>query len=56
MDSILASPQAAPGSILGVPNIFIRDNFTLGKIIDVVEIYRQHALLRQLAVQRELNS
>ena len=45
MDSILASRLAAPGSILGVPKIFSE------KIIDVVEIYQQCALLRQWTVQ-----
>ena len=45
MDSILASHPAAPGSILGVPKIFSE------KILDVVEIYRQRALLRQWTVQ-----
>ena len=40
MDSILASHPAAPGSILGVPKIF-SEIISLGKIIDVVEIYRQ---------------
>ena len=43
MDSILASHPAAPGSILGVPKIF--------SDLDVVEIYRQRALLRQWTVQ-----
>ena len=45
VDSILASRPAAPGSILGVPNIFSE------KILDVVEIYRQRVLLRQWTVQ-----
>ena len=39
VDIILASRPAAPGSILSVPKIFLE------KILDVVEIYRQHALL-----------
>ena len=46
VDSILASRPAAPGSILGVPKIFS------DKILDVLEIYRQHALLRQWTVQK----
>ena len=41
VDSILASRPAALGSILGVPKIFS------WKILDVVEIYQQRALLRQ---------
>ena len=45
MDSILASRPAAPGLILGIPKIFSE------KILDVVEIYRQRALLRQWTVQ-----
>ena len=45
LNSILASRPAAPGSILGVPKIFS------DKILDVVEIYRQRALLRQWTVQ-----
>ena len=40
VDSILASHPAAPGSILGVPKIF-SEIISLGKILDVVEIYRQ---------------
>ena len=44
MDSILASRPAAPGLILGVPKIFS------DKILDVIEIYRQRALLRQWTV------
>ena len=43
VDSILASHPAAPGSILSVPKIF--------SDLDVVEIYRQRALLRQWKVQ-----
>ena len=46
VDSILASRPAAPGSILGVPKIFS------DKILDVLEIYRQHTLLRQWTVQK----
>ena len=45
MESIIASRPAALGSILGVPKI------SSEKILDVVEIYRQRALLRQWAVQ-----
>ena len=45
MDSIHASRPAAPGLILGVSKIFSE------KILDVVEIYRQRALLRQWTVQ-----
>ena len=45
VDSILATRPVAPGSILGVPKIFSE------KIIDVVEIYQQRALLRQWTVQ-----
>ena len=30
---------------------FYQNNFSLGKILDVVEIYRQRALLRQWTVQ-----
>ena len=45
MDSILASRPAAPGSIIGVPKIFSE------KFLDVIEIYRQRALLRQWTVQ-----
>ena len=45
VDSILASRSAAPGSILGVPKIFS------DIILDVVQIYRQLALLRQWTVQ-----
>ena len=44
VDSILASHPAAPGLILGIPKIF--------SDLDVVEIYRQRALLRQRTVQR----
>ena len=44
VDSILASHPAATGSILGVPKIF--------SDLDVIEIYRQRALLRQWTVQR----
>ena len=45
MDSILVSRPATPGSILSVPKIFSDE------ILDVVEIYRQRALLRQWTVQ-----
>ena len=45
VDSILTSRPADPGSILGVPKIFTLE------ILDVVEIYRQHELLRQWTVQ-----
>ena len=45
MDSILGSRPAAPGSILGIPKIFSV------KILDVVEIHQQGALLRQWPVQ-----
>ena len=44
MDSILASRPAALGSILGVPKIF--SEIISQKILDVVEINRQLALLR----------
>ena len=50
MDSILASHPAAAGSILGVPKIF-SEIISLGKILDVIEIYQQRALLRQWTVQ-----
>ena len=50
---ILASRPAAPGSILGVPKIF--SEIISRKIHDVIEIYRQCALLRQWTVH-ELNS
>ena len=45
VDSILASRPVALGSILGPPKIFSE------KILDVVEIYQQRALLRQWTVQ-----
>ena len=45
VDSILAFRQAAPGLILGVPKIFSE------RILDVIEIYQQRALLRQRTVQ-----
>ena len=48
VDSILASRPAAPGSILCVPKIFLELSW---KILDVVEIYQQRALLRQWTVQ-----
>ena len=51
MDSILASCPAAPGSILGAPKIFSELISLSRKILDVVEIYRQRALLRQWTVQ-----
>ena len=49
VDSILASRPAALGSILGVPKIF--SEIISQKILDVVEINRQSALLRQWTVQ-----
>ena len=49
VDSILATRPAAPGSILGVPKIF--SEIISQEVLDVVEIYRQRALLRQWTVQ-----
>ena len=49
MDSILASHPAAPGSSLSVFKKFFQK-----KILDVVEIYRQRALLSQWTVQKSL--
>ena len=40
VNSILASRPRAPGSILGVPKIF--SEIISRKILDVIEIYRQH--------------